>query len=223
MALVTHKFKLDLTPGASRPVIYASAGDVGRPFTASLYWNGEAWSASGTTPVIRGKKPDKTVFEYDGLTTSNNTVTFETKEQMTIIPGPVECELVFTSGDDVVASANFVLIVEDSPYDPNALSESDVYTLTELVIDAIGDAITTALENNMIDTAHIDNLAVTTAKVAANAITWEKLAVAVQNRITTLESGLTDLEERLSSGDEDDAGLHLDFYIDTDGDLCQVD
>ena len=223
MAFVATTFKLDLTPGAARPVIYASAGDVGRPFTASLYWNGEAWSASGTTPVIRGKKPDKTVFEYDGLTTSNNTVTFETKEQMTIIPGPVECELVFTSGDDVVASANFVLIVEDSPYDPDALSESDVYTLTELVIDAIGDAITTALENNMIDTAHIDNLAVTTAKVAANAITWEKLAVAVQNRITTLESGLTDLEERLSSGDEDDAGLHLDFYIDTDGDLCQED
>lgn len=223
MAFVATTFKLDLTPGASRPVIYASAGDVGRPFTASLYWNGEAWSASGTTPVIRGKKPDKTVFEYDGLTTSNNTVTFETKEQMTIIPGPVECELVFTSGDDVVASANFVLIVEESPYDPDALSESDVYTLTELVIDAIGDAITTALENNMIDTAHINDLAVTTAKVAANAITWEKLAVAVQNRITTLESGLTDLGARLSSGDEDDAGLHLDFYIDTDGDLCQVD
>lgn len=223
MALVTHKFKLDLTPGASRPVIYASAGDIGRPFTASLYWNGEAWAPGTATPVIRGKKPDNTVFEYDGLTVSNNAVTFETTEQMTIISGPVECELVFTDGTDIVASANFVLIVEDSPYNPNNLSESDVYTLTELVIDAIGDAITTALENNMIDTAHIDNLAVTTAKVAANAITWEKLAVAVQNRITTLESGLTDLETRLSSGDEDDAGLHLDFYIDTDGDLCQVD
>lgn len=223
MAFATTTFKLDLTPGASRPVIYASAGDIGRPFTASLYWNGEAWTPGTATPVIRGKKPDKTVFEYNGLTVSNNAVTFETQEQMTIIPGPVECELVFTDGTDIVASANFVLIVEDSPYDPDALSESDVYTLTELVIDAIGDAITTALENNMIDTAHIDNLAVTTAKVAANAITWEKLAVAVQNRITTLESGLTDLEERLSSGDEDDAGLHLGFYLDSNGDLCQVE
>ncbi len=222
MALVTHKFKLDLTPGASRPVVYASAGDIGRPFEANLYWNGEAWTATGTTAKIRGKKPDATVFEYDA-TVSGSNVTFSTTEQMTIISGPVECELVFTDGTDIVASANFVLIVEDSPYDPDALSESDVYTLTELVIDAIGDAITTALENNMIDTAHIDNLAVTTAKVAANAITWEKLAVAVQGRITTLESGLTDLETRLSSGDEDGAGLHLDFYIDTDGDLCQVD
>lgn len=222
MAFSTHEFKLDLTPGASRPVLYASQGDIGRPFMARCYWNGATWTATGNTANIRGKKPDETVFDYTA-TVDGSTVTFETTEQMTIISGPVECELVFSQGGDVIASANFVLIVEDSPYNPDALSESDVYTLTELVIDAIGDAITTALENNMIDTAHIDNLAVTTAKVAANAITWEKLAVAVQNRITTLESGLTDLETRLSSGDEDDAGLHLDFYIDTDGDLCQVD
>lgn len=180
MAFQTFTFDLELQPGGAPPVIYASAGDVGRPFTASLYWNGEAWTATGTTAKIRGKKPDKTVFDYTA-TVDGSSVTFATTEQMTIIPGPVECELVFTQDGDVIASANFVLIVEDSPYNPDALSESDVYTLTELVIDAIGDA------------------------------------------ITTLESGLTDLETRLSSGDEDDAGLHLDFYIDTDGDLCQVD
>ena len=222
MAFQTFTFDLELQPGGAPPVIYASAGDIGRPFEANLYWNGSAWTATGTTAKIRGKKPDKTVFEYDA-TVSGSNATFSTTEQMTIIPGPVECELVFTQGNDVIATANFVLIVEGSPWNPDALSESDVYTLTELVIDAIGDAITEALANNIIDTAHIENLAVTTAKIAANAVTWEKLAVAVQNRITTLESGLTDLETRLSSGDEDDAGLHLDFYIDTDGDLCQVD
>jgi len=175
LAFVTTTFKLDLTPGASRPVIYASAGDIGRPFTASLYWNGEAWSASGTTPVIRGKKPDKTVFEYDGLTTSNNTVTFETKEQMTIIPGPVECELVFTSGDDVVASANFVLIVEDSPYDPDALSESDVLTLSDAVAGMVDDAIDARLTAYEVATANITDGAVTTAKIADNSITSEKI------------------------------------------------
>lgn len=175
MAFVATTFKLDLTPGASRPVIYASAGDVGRPFTASLYWNGEAWSASGTTPVIRGKKPDKTVFEYDGLTTSNSTVTFETKEQMTIIPGPVECELVFTSGDDVVASANFVLIVEDSPYDPDALSESDVLTLADAVAGMMDDAIDEKLDAYEVGTDGITDGAVTTAKLADNSITSEKI------------------------------------------------
>ena len=141
MAFVATTFKLDLTPGASRPVIYASAGDIGRPFTASLYWNGEAWSASGTTPVIRGKKPDKTVFEYDGLTTSNNTVTFKTKEQMTIISGPVECELVFSNDGDIIASANFLLIVEASPYDPNAISESEVQGLNAMIQAATPEAV----------------------------------------------------------------------------------
>ncbi len=223
MAFIETTFKLELSPGASRQVLYASQGDIGRPFKAELYWNGSHFNADACTAVLRGKKVDDTVFEYDTPVIDGYYCTFETAEQMTIISGPVECELVFSNDGDVIASANFVLIVEGSPWNPDALSESDVYTLTELVIDAIGDAITTALENNMIDTAHIDNLAVTTAKVAANAITWEKLAVAVQNRITTLESGLTNLVISLSSGDEDDAGLHLDFYIDTDGDLCQVD
>ena len=199
MAFVTTTFKLDLTPGVSRPVIYASAGDIGRPFTASLYWNGEAWAPGTATPVIRGKKPDNTVFEYDGLTVSNNAVTFETTEQMTIISGPVECELVFTDGTDIVASANFVLIVEDSPYNPDAPSTSD--------ISGIG---TNAIEDG--------------------AITSKKLATAVQTRLTSAENNaldalvnIVDLETRLSSGAETDAGLHLGFYIDTDGDLCQVD
>lgn len=141
MAFVTQTFKLDITPGASRPVIYASAGDIGRPFTASLYWNGEAWTPGTATPVIRGKKPDKTVFEYNGLTVSNNAVTFETQEQMTIIPGPVECELVFTDGTDIVASANFVLIVEASPYDPNAISESEVAGLNAMIQAATPEAV----------------------------------------------------------------------------------
>lgn len=217
-------FNLDMVPGGSPPIINASQGDIDRQFGAVLFWNNASWEpGDGVTAALRGRKPDNTVFDYDTPVISGSTVTFATTEQMTVISGPVECELVFTLDSSIVATANFVLMVEGSPFDPNALSESDVYTLAELVIDAIGDAITTALENNMIDTAHIDNLAVTTAKVAANAITWEKLAVAVQNRITTLESGLTDLETRLSSGDEDDAGLHLGFYIDENGDVCQTE
>lgn len=34
---------------------------------------------------------------------------------------------------------------------------------------------------------------------------------------------LSDLETRLKSGDEEDADLHLGFYLDENGDLCQVD
>ena len=140
MALVTHKFKLDLTPGAARQVLYTSQGDIGRPFEADLYWNGSPWTATGTTANIRGKKPDDTVFDY-AATVSGTAVTFETTEQMTIISGPVECELVFSNDGDIIASANFLLIVEASPYDPNAISESEVQGLNAMIQAATPEAV----------------------------------------------------------------------------------
>ena len=140
MALVTKEFKLDLAPGQLRPVVNASQGDIGRPFKADLYWNGSPWAATGYTAKLRGKKPDNTVFEYTA-TVSGSSVTFSTTEQMTIISGPVECELVFSNDGDIIASANFLLIVEASPYDPNAISESEVQGLNAMIQAATPEAV----------------------------------------------------------------------------------
>ena len=41
--------------------------------------------------------------------------------------------------------------------------------------------------------------------------------------VADLTRQLSDLETRLESGDEEDAELHLGFYLDENGDLCQVD
>lgn len=41
--------------------------------------------------------------------------------------------------------------------------------------------------------------------------------------VSELSRQLSDLETRLKSGDEEDADLHLGFYLDENGDLCQVD
>ena len=41
--------------------------------------------------------------------------------------------------------------------------------------------------------------------------------------VSDLNRQLSDLETRLKSGDEEDADLHLGFYLDENGDLCQVD
>lgn len=45
----------------------------------------------------------------------------------------------------------------------------------------------------------------------------------LSNDVDDLKSSLTDLETRLKSGAEEDAELHLGFYLDENGDLCQVD
>ena len=41
--------------------------------------------------------------------------------------------------------------------------------------------------------------------------------------LNNLSRQLSDLETRLKSGDEEDAELHLGFYLDENGDLCQVE
>ena len=46
---------------------------------------------------------------------------------------------------------------------------------------------------------------------------------ALQSDLDDLTRQLSDLETRLKSGDEEDADLHLGFYLDENGDLCQVD
>ena len=138
----TLTFDLELKPGGIPPIIHASQGDVGRTFSANIYWDGSAATAylASATVVLRGKKPDKTVFEYTA-TLAGSIVTFETTEQMTIISGPVECELVFSNDGDIIASANFVLIVEASPYDPNAISESEVQGLNAMIQAATPEAV----------------------------------------------------------------------------------
>ena len=45
----------------------------------------------------------------------------------------------------------------------------------------------------------------------------------VGEELNNLNRQLSDLETRLKSGDEEDADLHLGFYLDENGDLCQVD
>ena len=138
----TLSFDLELKPGGIPPIIHASQGDVGRMFKANIYWDGAAATSyvSGATVNLRGKKPDKTVFD-DTATLAGSMVTFETTEQMTIISGPVECELVFSNDGDIIASANFLLIVEASPYDPNAISESEVQGINAMIQAATPEAV----------------------------------------------------------------------------------
>ena len=46
---------------------------------------------------------------------------------------------------------------------------------------------------------------------------------ALSDDVNDLTRQLSDLETRLKSGDEEDAELHLGFYLDENGDLCQVE
>ena len=45
----------------------------------------------------------------------------------------------------------------------------------------------------------------------------------VEDELGTINSALSSLKTRLKSGAEEDAELHLGFYLDENGDLCQVE
>ena len=61
MALNNHveKFTLDMAPGGIAPVLNVSQGDIGRTFTADMYWAGTSYDVSGLTVRLRGRKRDK--------------------------------------------------------------------------------------------------------------------------------------------------------------------
>ena len=60
------------------------------------------------------------------------------------------------------------------------------------------------------------------AWVTGETITAEKLNN-IEDGVDNVNRQLSDLETRLKSGEEEDADLHLGFYLDENGDLCQVD
>ena len=60
-----------------------------------------------------------------------------------------------------------------------------------------------------------DELSLTSKKAAQNKVITEEL--------TDLSNAISQLVTRLKSGAEEDAELHLGFYLDENGDLCQVE
>jgi len=110
---------LQIAPTGISPVINVSQNDIGRQFQLVLYEGSQAYTLpGGTTAQIDGIKPDRHGFSYtDAVSVSGNVVTVTTKQQMTIVPGTVECEIRLTKSGLDLGTLNFKLLVEKSPID----------------------------------------------------------------------------------------------------------
>lgn len=135
--MTTQSFDLELIPGGVAPVIYASQYDKGQTWLISLKANNQPFNIpSGASVTIQGTKPDSTGFQYP-CTFSDNIVTAEEKQQMTIKAGKVPCEIVISKSGAIIASLNFYLIVEAA-----ALSDTTVISDTELpLIEEAAEAV----------------------------------------------------------------------------------
>jgi hypothetical protein len=125
--------KLNLIPGSVLPVVNVSQYDKTRQFALQIYEGATAYSLTGKDVQIRGTKPDGNGFAYDEqdgvVSVSGNTVTISTTQQMTAVGGQTMAELRITSGDTILGTLNFVLMVE-----PSALSDDTPISDTEIPV-----------------------------------------------------------------------------------------
>ena len=125
--MTSQTINLELIPQGVPPIIHVSQYDKGQTWLIDVTENGIPFTIpSGTSATVQGTKPDNTGFQYSG-TADGTQVEFTLQEQMTVLAGEYDCELVLVNGNDQVATINFTLVVE-----PAALDNETIISETEL-------------------------------------------------------------------------------------------
>ena len=127
--MTSQTFNLELIPQGVPPIVHVSQYDKGQTWNIHLFENGVVFPVpSGTSAAVQGTKPDNTGFQYPAvISVGDNVVTFTVEQQMTVLGGQFECELVLVNGENQVATINFILDVE-----PTTLDDDTVISETEL-------------------------------------------------------------------------------------------
>lgn len=128
--MITQSLNTNLIPGQVKPRVNVSQYDKSsRTLSFSLYNGNQAFNISnGMTAMIEGSKPDGHGFQYNAnVTVGSNVVTATLTQQMAIVAGEVNCEIVILQGQERLATGNFVIDVE-----PAALNDAAIPSDSEL-------------------------------------------------------------------------------------------
>lgn len=112
MSQVTE-YRLDLRAEGIPEPVHVSQGDTGwRNLVFRLFFDGEPFSVpGGTVAEIVGRKADGSTFS-EAMTTGTDTVSLPITGDMTDIYGRSMCRIQLRSGDLLLASGLFALMVE---------------------------------------------------------------------------------------------------------------
>lgn len=174
--IVTQSIDLDFSDLGEQKRVYAKQYDENtRDVHITLYDGGVMWSIpAGTTAVVRYRKPDKKGGIYDELpngdpacivNTGSGTVNITLAPEVLTCPGDVLVDVVLVSGNDALATFNFVVNVERSPSD--GTTPSNNYYKYQTLAD-INEAVSNA-ENAAENAEDAANTAQISAQNAANA------------------------------------------------------
>jgi len=174
-----------------------------RTYNIELYDGNDAYEIPEDAVIsVRGTKPDDTIFDTS-LSYQQNVITLPLEDYMTVVAGIVRCELRVTKFGEIIGTANFVLDVEPTSLDEEAVSETQLPLLEEAIQEA---------EYIKSITNHIK------ASVERNE---EGALVKVQDLHGETEAQLYDGEkgeqgEQGEKGDKGEDGLGLDAYWSND-------
>lgn len=135
--MYVQNLNLDIIPEGVRPVIHVSQYDNQTDaLRFSLFVNNQSFTIpSGAGVLINGHKPDNTAFSYQAASISGNTVVCNVTQQMTAVPGDVDCELRIRTSTQVIGTLNFVLRVEAAPLNDDSVISESYIPLVEQAID----------------------------------------------------------------------------------------
>ena len=204
--IVTQSIDLDFSDLGEQKRVYAKQYDENtRDVHITLYDGGVMWSIpAGTTAVVRYRKPDKKGGIYDELpngdpacivNTGSGTVNITLAPEVLTCPGDVLVDVVLVSGNDALATFNFVVNVERSPSD--GTTPSNNYYKYQTLAD-INEAVSNA-ENAAENAEDAANTAQISAQNAANAA--DNAAAALASAVRSVNGRKPD-----SSGNVDVTG-----------------
>ena len=149
--MITQRAKLNLIPGGSLPRINATQYDYGsRVLEFEIYNGSQRFTlANGMTARIQGYKPDKNAFDYAAtVSTSNNIITANLTQQMTVVYGEVICEIVIEKSGERIGTLNFVLDVQEASLnDEHIRSDSELPIIIAQATAQMEAAAASALES----------------------------------------------------------------------------
>lgn len=121
--IITKTINADLLVRELPQQIHAVQGDTAtRKIAVKLFANREPWTpGEGVSFALRYRKPDGTGGTYDTMPDGEkaweqmgNTISFLLAPQMLAVPGRVEAQLEIFSGNSVIASFGFCILVEEN-------------------------------------------------------------------------------------------------------------
>ena len=153
--IVMHNIEMDLAEIGITKRIFAVQGDKNtRSVKITLTCAGEPWKIpDGVIGIVRFRKPDDTGGTYDTMpdgsvvvTVDNNAMTAQLAPQMLTAPGCVLAQVEMTTGEKVLCTFAFKIVVEPDP-SVGTMDSDDYINLSEYISRKVADSTPSELPN----------------------------------------------------------------------------